>query len=126
MSKKTKTQIIQDMIKKKDMSIPEFCRQINLPYTTILSIFKSDLESASITNILKICNGLGTTFDKVRELAGEIEPEPTTNLTEEQIQIALDISNDDELKNMYYIIKNATPNDQRLYYSVLKRLDAGK
>ena len=114
------------MIKKKDMSIPEFCRQIDLPYTTILSIFKSDMESASITNILKICNGLGTTFDKVRELAGELEPEPTTNLTEEQIQIALDISNDDELKNMYYIIKNATPNDQRLYFSVIKRLDAGK
>ena len=90
MSKKTKTQIIQDMIKKKDMSIPEFCRQIDLPYTTILSIFKSDMESASITNILKICNGLGTTFDKVRELAGELEPEPTTNLTEEQIQIATD------------------------------------
>ena len=47
---------------------------MNIPYTTILRIFKSDLESASITNITKICDDLGITYNKIREMVGEIEP----------------------------------------------------
>lgn len=52
-------------------SMYQFAASINMPYSTLDSIFKRGLENASIRNILKICNALEISADALAE--GKIE-----------------------------------------------------
>jgi len=61
---------LKALILEKYKSIREFAIEIQLPYSTLDSIFKRGVHKASITNIINICRALGISTDMLA--AGEI------------------------------------------------------
>lgn len=85
---------LKEYILTKYKSIREFTVAVNMPYSTIDSIFKRGIRKASIDNIIKICDFLNISVDALIE--GIIEPKSSqphtraahfdgTEYTEEQI-----------------------------------------
>ncbi len=70
-------------------SMREFSIAINMPYSTLDSIFKRGVENASIGNIIKICGALHISVDELA--AGKI-----TNR-----QVFSSTPNEDELIRLY-------------------------
>lgn len=63
---------LKDLILKRYNSVREFTIEIDLPYTTISSIFKRGIENSSVSNIIKICKALNISADALAD--GEISP----------------------------------------------------
>lgn len=62
---------LKDYILSKYKSIREFTVAIDMPYSTIDSIFKRGIRKASVDNIIKICDFLNISTDAL--VTGEIE-----------------------------------------------------
>ena len=122
MKEQLKTKIVMDLIKEKGMNLSTFARYIGIPYTTLLSILKSDLNSASVTNMIKICDGLNITIDKLRIMAGELANPISPEVTPEEVNIAKNIATDQKLRELYYMYMSANLNDQQLIYDIIKRI----
>ena len=54
---------LKELIKSRYNSIREFAIQIDMPYSTMDSIFKRGVANSSLTNILKICGALSISAD---------------------------------------------------------------
>lgn len=70
---------LKEYILTKYKSIREFTGAIDMPYSTVDSIFKRGIRNASVDNIIKICEFLGISADAL--IKGYIErksSEPTT------------------------------------------------
>lgn len=79
---------LKDYILSKYKSIREFTVDIDMPYSTIDSIFKRGIRKASVDNLIKICDFLNISADAI--VAGEIEPKAS-----EQTTIAAHLGADD-------------------------------
>jgi transcriptional regulator with XRE-family HTH domain len=55
------------LIKNEDLTIKDFAKKINMPYTTLLSILNGSLGGASIDNVMKICKGLHITIEELQQ-----------------------------------------------------------
>jgi len=55
------------LILRKYKSIREFANVINMPYSTIDSIFKRGLQNSGLANIIVICRELGISVDSLAE-----------------------------------------------------------
>lgn len=70
---------LKEYILTKYKSVREFTGAIDMPYSTVDSIFKRGIRNASVENIIKICEFLGISTDAL--IKGYIErksSEPTT------------------------------------------------
>lgn len=70
---------LKEYILTKYKSVREFTGAIDMPYSTVDSIFKRGIRNASVENIIKICDFLGISTDAL--INGYIEhkvSEPTT------------------------------------------------
>ena len=56
---------LKDLILSKYKSLREFARKIEMPYSTFDTILKRGVGNANILNILKICNELNISADKL-------------------------------------------------------------
>lgn len=63
---------LKDLILKRYHSIREFALTIDIPYSTIDSIFRRGVGNSSVSNIIKICKALGISVDALAD--GEIVP----------------------------------------------------
>lgn len=63
---------LKELILKKYYSIREFTTIIDMPYSTMDSIFKRGIGNSSVSNIIKICKELGISTDALAD--GEIRP----------------------------------------------------
>ena len=54
----TKEELLKECILSKYKSIRKFCMQINVPYSTVDSIFKRGIMVSSVSLIIKICDRL--------------------------------------------------------------------
>ena len=63
---------LKELILKRYNSIREFTIAIDMPYTTIDSIFRRGVGNSSVTNVIKICKALGISADALAD--GEIVP----------------------------------------------------
>lgn len=54
---------LKGLILSRYKSVRDFAISINMPYSTIDSIFKRGVSNASITNIIKICKALSISAD---------------------------------------------------------------
>jgi hypothetical protein len=61
---------LHDLILSRYHSVREFTIAIDMPYTTMHSIFKRGIGNSSVTNIIKICKALGISADALAD--GEI------------------------------------------------------
>lgn len=67
---KTVEMELKDLILDKYGSLSEFCKKIDLPWTTLDSILKRGVDKANIKNILKITAELNIDVERLAE--GEI------------------------------------------------------
>ena len=58
---------LKDLILSRYKSIREFTIVIDMPYTTIDSIFRRGVENSSVSNVIKICKALGISADELAE-----------------------------------------------------------
>ena len=63
---------LKDLILKRYNSVREFTISIDLPYTTMDSIFRRGVGNSSVSNIIKICKALNISADALAD--GEISP----------------------------------------------------
>ena len=63
---------LKSLILERYHSIREFTLQINMPYTTVDSIFKRGIGNSSLTNVTKICRFLKISVDDLAD--GKITP----------------------------------------------------
>lgn len=63
---------IKDIIIDKYSSIAEFSRKSKIPYTTIDSMLKRGIKNANVLNVIKLCDALEISVDKIKD--GIIEP----------------------------------------------------
>lgn len=63
---------LKDLILKRYHSIREFTIAIDIPYTTMDSIFRRGVGNSSVCNVIKICKALGISVDALAD--GEIVP----------------------------------------------------
>ena len=63
---------LKDLILRRYHSIREFTTSIDIPYTTMDSIFRRGISNSSVTNVIKICKALGISADALAD--GEIVP----------------------------------------------------
>ena len=61
---------LHELILTRYHSVREFTIAIDMPYTTMHSIFKRGIGNSSVTNIIKICKALGIIADALAD--GEI------------------------------------------------------
>ena len=61
---------LKELILSRYNSIREFSIEINIPYTTIVSIFQRGIENSSVSNIIKMCKALNISADGLAD--GEI------------------------------------------------------
>lgn len=70
---------LKELILKRYHSIREFTIAIDMPYTTMDSIFRRGIGNSSVTNVIKICKALGISADALAD--GEIIPVKTRPIT---------------------------------------------
>jgi hypothetical protein len=58
---------LKDLILSRYKSIREFVLKIDMPYTTIDSIFRRGIGNSSVANIIKICKALSISADALAE-----------------------------------------------------------
>lgn len=63
---------LKELILSRYNSLREFAIEIDVPYTTIFSIFQRGIENSSISNVIKICKALNISADGLAD--GEITP----------------------------------------------------
>ena len=63
--------LLKELILSKYKSVREFTTHLEMPYSTLDSIFKRGVRKASVDNIIKICDSLGISADAL--VVGRIE-----------------------------------------------------
>lgn len=58
----TREEFIKRKIREKGMTLKDYARSINMPYSTLLSMLAGNLGGASLDNVVRICNGLDTSI----------------------------------------------------------------
>lgn len=64
----TREEYIKELIQQHNLTIKSFAQQINIPYTTLLSILKNGLGGAAVDNVIKICRGLDITIEDLQKV----------------------------------------------------------
>ncbi len=78
-------QNLKEFILSKYSSMREFSIALDMPYSTVDSIFKRGLENASVANIIKMCNHLSISADELAE--GRITPRASNGLSSEEAEL---------------------------------------
>ena len=81
---------LKDLILNRYHSIREFTIAIDMPYTTMDSIFRRGIGNSSVTNVIKICKALGISADALAD--GKIEPIASKRLYFEIKEDSIDIT----------------------------------
>ena len=68
--KDAKTEIVKKLIDENYPSQKAFADSVGIPYTTLRSMLERGIENASVTNVIKVCRGLGITVDQLERMAG--------------------------------------------------------
>ncbi len=66
----TREQYVKQLIAEKGLSLKSFAADIEMPYTTLLSMLKNGLGGAAIDNVIRVCRGLGISVDDLEEHTG--------------------------------------------------------
>lgn len=76
-------QQLKELVIAKFGSIRNFALQIEMPYSTVDSIFKRGILNASVTNIIRICDVLEISVDSLSRgiVEPKVMPDAATHLT---------------------------------------------
>ena len=76
----TREQYIKDMIRQNGYTIKEFAKQIDMPYSTLLSIINQSIGGTSIDNCLRICKGLNITLNDLQGVSADSQGDEISSL----------------------------------------------
>ncbi|UYB50410.1 XRE family transcriptional regulator (plasmid) [Lysinibacillus capsici] len=96
----TKEEYVKKLIDKKGIKLKAFAEDIEVPYTTLVTILKNNINRASVDNVIKIANGLGTTVEGLERMYKESLE--TNNLVKESSVEYLATSNVEMLQIPYF------------------------
>ncbi|MBU5450726.1 helix-turn-helix domain-containing protein [Acetivibrio sp. MSJd-27] len=54
----TREDYLKSLIKQRGITLKDFAKKIEMPYSTLLSILNTSVGGASVDNVIKICRGL--------------------------------------------------------------------
>ena len=117
---------LQELILKRHHSIREFAISVEMPYTTIHSIFKRGIGNSSVTNVIKICKALGISADALAD--GEIVPaktRPTISKTGEIEIVELLEDTKDVLTHCGFVTLDGKPITKSDIDSIIDAMDVG-
>lgn len=117
---------LKELILKRYHSIREFTIAIDIPYTTLDSIFRRGIGNSSVVNVIKICKALGISADALVD--GEIKPVKigTEILLNDRIEVE-DIlaGTKDKLIHQDDITLDGKPINKSEIESILNAIDVG-
>ena len=117
-------QKLKDLILSRYKSIREFILVIDMPYTTIDSMFKRGIGNSSVSNVIKICKELGISADALAD--GEIVPIIRRNTTNSTIEIINVLEGTKELlSNGKDVTLDGEPINQAGIESIIDAMDVG-
>lgn len=70
----TRESYVKQLIKLQNMSVKEFARSVEIPYTTLLGMLKNGLGGAAVDSVIKVCKGLDITVDDLNKVKDAQEP----------------------------------------------------
>ena len=53
----TREDYLKSLIKQRGITLKDFAKKIEMPYSTLLSILNTSVGGASVDNVIKICRG---------------------------------------------------------------------
>lgn len=59
---------IKKLIKDKNLTIKEFAKEIEIPYSTLLSMLNGSLGGASVDSVIKICKHLNIAVEELNNM----------------------------------------------------------
>ncbi len=74
----TREDYVKSLIKARGYTFKAFAQEINMPYTTLLSILNGSIGGAAMDNVLRISQALDFTIEELNEISQE-QPGPTPN-----------------------------------------------
>ena len=81
----TREDYIKSLIKSHGYNLKEFATQINMPYTTLLSILNGSIGGAAVDNVLKICHALHIKIEDLDHFGTEAQILPNHQKDEQDI-----------------------------------------
>lgn len=72
----TRENYVKQRIRQKGCSLKAFAKEIQMPYTTLLSILKNGLGGSAVDNVVKICQGLHISVEQLQSVLDASCPEP--------------------------------------------------
>ncbi|MCE5285136.1 MAG: helix-turn-helix transcriptional regulator [Pelosinus sp.] len=85
----TREDYIKSLIKSHGYNLKEFANQINMPYTTLLSILNGSIGGAAVDNVLKICYALHIKIEDLDQLANGAKVLQTAQETDADVDAFL-------------------------------------
>lgn len=117
---------LKDLILTRYYSIRDFTNSIDLPYTTLDSMFRRGIQNSSVNNVIKVCKALGISADALAD--GEIVPVKKTtgkpiNDRFEVVEIVDDIK--EVLSQQGFITLDGKPINKDGIDSIIDAIDIG-
>lgn len=79
----TKEEYVKKLIDEKGIKLKAFAEEIEVPYTTLVTILKNNINRASVDNVIKIANGLGTTVEGLEKMYKNSQLQDSKNMVKE-------------------------------------------
>jgi len=116
---------LKELILSRYNSIREFAIDIDIPYTTIVSIFKRGIGNSSVTNVIKISKALGISVDELAN--GNIVPIRSYKKPTERIFEVSEILEDvkDQLSHLDSLTFDGKPVNKDSIDSIVDAMDIG-
>ena len=105
----TNTEMLRQYIEDKYGSVRKFTVDINMPYTTLHSIFRRGIENSSVANINRICKELQISMPDL--LDNRIVPVTEITLSKKKVNGTLD--------DLVLAISKLSPKQQKLLLELL-------
>ena len=118
---------LQQLILTRYHSLREFTIAIDIPYTTIHSIFRRGIDNSSLSNVMKICKALGISADALAD--GEIvfvkKQKVTGHSFNERFEIKEIIEDTKELLNHRKVTIDGEPISKKGIESIIDAMEIG-
>ena len=118
---------LQEVILTRYHSLREFTIDIDIPYTTLHSIFRRGIDNSSLSNIIKICKALNISADALAD--GEIvfirKQKVTEQPVNDQYEIKEIIEDTKDLLNHRKVTIDGEPISKKGIESIIDAMEIG-
>ena len=115
---------IEALCKHEGINITIMCKEADVPRSTLSDYKAGRIKSISTDKLSKIASYFGVSVDYL--LGNEQKEKPTATDDSELAEMLEDIRRNPDLRAMFSLTKNATPEEVRQYINVIKAIRGGE